>query len=96
MFIDGYAAGVFVLVFVLSFGFYSGEKQLAMRLEKAAGLSFYLSITAALIWLVRGLADLSDLERFGATVAFSLLLMLYCSAAKAITLLVARFAVTSK
>ncbi len=96
MFIDGYAAGVFFLILVFSFGLYSSEKQSAIRLEKAAGLSFYLSVTVALIWLVKGMADISDLERFGVTVAFSLLLTLYCSAVKAITLLITRFAVTSK
>ncbi|MCP4160314.1 MAG: hypothetical protein GY760_09595 [Deltaproteobacteria bacterium] len=90
LFMDFNALVVFFVIIIVSFFIYFKEEQKLNQFDKMTELSFYLALTTSLVWTVAFLSDLSDPKSIGPKISFSIMLMIYVTVLRVLSVLLLR------
>ncbi len=90
IFMDFNALVAFSVIVIVSFFVYFKEDQKLNQFDKMTVLSFYLALTTSLVWTVAFLSDISDPKSIGPKLSFSLMLMIYMTVLRALSVILLR------
>ena len=81
----------FLGILIFSIILYYKIARTSNGIDKIASLTFYISLSVSLIYIVRALTYFEGVALFGPALAFSLLLLFYASSLKMLAMIFCRF-----